>query len=154
MNDERSFTLIELLVVIAIIGILAGLISTGVEAARKRAYRAQAQAMISTLEMAISMYKTDTGAFPPEDASTTTSKALAYKLSRGYTDTETTANIPSGWSGPYMEFKPSELSGGSAVDPWGRTYNYDVSPITGNTGTYNLWSEGPTTNSGDEVVNW
>lgn len=157
MGNKRSFTLIELLVVLAIIGILAGLLSAGAEAARSRAYRAQAETMISTLEMAIGMYETDMGVFPADDgAGATTCAALVTALS------DPTGQLPA-WRGPYINFRSSELSApvnGSLLDPWGRTYRYDSSSPPNNTATYDLWSEGRTQDPAfppadpDDITNW
>ena len=153
MNKKKGFTLIELLVVIAIIGMLLALLSPAARASRRKAQVSKAQAMVASLQLAISMYEADTGNFPPDDgAAATTCKVLIDKLTTGKTGSETTA--PTGWNGPYVEFKASDLSSGSVIDPWGHAYIYIANNGTGDTSlptrhpnTYDLQT------SGSEVTN-
>lgn len=157
MSRKKGFTLIELLVVITIIGMLLALLSPAARASRRKAQVSKAQAMVASLQLAISMYETDTGNFPSDDGvDATTCQALVSAL--------TTAPTPIGsWKGPYIEFKTDELSSGSVLDPWGASYCY-VTEANAATDTrlisvyptvkraYYLWSEG----SGDskKITNW
>ena len=61
---RRGFTLVEMLVVIAIIGILAGLLTPAVQAARKNAIRRQCQSQINNLALACESFKADLGFYP------------------------------------------------------------------------------------------
>jgi len=99
IRKKKGFTLIELLVVISIIGILLALLSPAARASRRKAQVSKAQAMVASLQLAISMYEADTGNFPPDDGvAATTCKALVDKLTTGMTGSETTT--PTGWKGP------------------------------------------------------
>ena len=59
-----AFTLVELLVTIAIIGVLVGLLLPVVQAAREAARRAQCQAHLKQLGVALANYEGSRGAFP------------------------------------------------------------------------------------------
>lgn len=162
IRKKKGFTLIELLVVIAIIGMLLALLSPAARASRRKAQVSKAQAMVASLQLAISMYEADTGNFPPDDgASSTTCKALTDKLTTGMTGSEVTP--PTGWKGPYIEFKTDELSSGSILDPWGASYCYITQAnAAANTylasitslpfRAYYLWSEGSP--DGKKITNW
>ena len=65
LGDGRpGFTLIELLVVIAIIVLLAGLVLTGVMAARESARTTQCLSNLRQLGLAVIQYRDQTGAYP------------------------------------------------------------------------------------------
>lgn len=61
---KRGFTLIELLVVIAIIGILASIISVGLNDARQSARDAKRISDIKNIQLALALYYHDNGRFP------------------------------------------------------------------------------------------
>jgi prepilin-type N-terminal cleavage/methylation domain-containing protein/prepilin-type processing-associated H-X9-DG protein len=64
--DRRgAFTLLELLTVIAIIAILASLLLPGLAAAKKRALSAKCKSNMRHINLAIAMYVTDSGFYPP-----------------------------------------------------------------------------------------
>src|SRR6476659_751184 len=56
-RKRRAFTLVELLVVIAIIGILVALLLPAIQAAREAARRAQCQANIHNIALAVLNYE-------------------------------------------------------------------------------------------------
>jgi general secretion pathway protein G len=145
---REGFTLVELLVVIAILGILAGLVTAGAQAARRRAAVTKAKTSIAAMETAVAMYNGDMGEYPP-----TGNAAMVQALD------EDPNNVD--WAGPYMEFKKDDVKDGEAVDPWGHAYQY-VSVNGGapqhRTRSFDLYSWGPNGaddgGAGDDLVNW
>ncbi len=145
----QALTLIELLAVMVIILIIAGMFVGVSGPASKSAKKRKAEVMISALEVAIGMYKADTGLYPPSDTADgigTTAKLNDY-LSTGGTNSGVTP--ATGWSGPYMEFKQGDISqtNWTIIDPWGNSYLYDPKTTTHtpthNTASFDLWSTGP-----------
>jgi general secretion pathway protein G len=142
---NKGFTLIELLVVIAIIAILAGMVVSGAQQARKRGAVTKAKAQMSSVEIAISMYETDMGSYPGTDA-----KTLVAALTEDPGDVD--------WSGPYLQIKKDELNeNGEYTDAWGNAFVY-VNPGKNNISFYDLYSKGPNgTGDGedkDDIRNW
>jgi general secretion pathway protein G len=147
-----GFTLMELLTVIAVISILMGMILTGGEKAKLKAKVYKTQAMISSIDTAVSMYHTDFGAYPPSGNQNLVN-LLANSGVYG-------AN-PS-WNGPYMSFKSDDLSGSIAsgnatvTDAWGNDlyYNLEASPPP----DYKIWSRGPDQGNDngldDDIISW
>ncbi|MBN1794578.1 MAG: type II secretion system protein GspG [Candidatus Omnitrophica bacterium] len=142
---HKGFTLIELLVVMAIIAVLAGLVSSAAQVARKRGTITKAKAAIAALETSLSMYEVDIGDFPEGDI----------------VDVVTSLSDPTGsveWNGPYMKFTRDELSSdGEYLDPWGNPYVYTY-PGKENVFSYDLYSRGPNGkgdgNDSDDITNW
>ncbi len=66
MHKRSAFTLVELLVVVAIIGILATLITQAAVAARQYVKVARIKIEMHQVEMALEMYKTKYGEYPPD----------------------------------------------------------------------------------------
>jgi general secretion pathway protein G len=114
-SRSAGFTLLELLIVIAVISILSAIITINLINATNRAKRSQTKVFIGKLELAISMYRIDTGTYPPdEEGSASLRRALDPD------EDDPIRNIP-GWKGPYLEFKDREVnSTGQLVDPWHR----------------------------------
>ena len=142
---RKGFTLIELLVVIAIITILAGMVVSGAQQARKRGAMTKAKAQIATIETAISMYETDIGLYPE-----TGNKNLVSALTEDPDDLD--------WSGPYMKIKEKEINEeGEYMDAWGNAFVY-VNPGVHNEYSYDIYSPGPDgqgDGSGrDDITNW
>jgi prepilin-type N-terminal cleavage/methylation domain-containing protein/prepilin-type processing-associated H-X9-DG protein len=68
MSERRKgFTLIELLVVIAIIGILAAMLFPVFARARESARKTQCLSNVKNIAMAVQMYLSDYGRFPPSE---------------------------------------------------------------------------------------
>ncbi|MBU1853506.1 MAG: type II secretion system protein GspG [Candidatus Omnitrophica bacterium] len=142
---KNGFTLIELLVVIAIITILAGMVVSGAQQARKRGAVTKTKAQLATIETAISMYESDLGVFPQSG-----SKNLVSALKNDPGDLD--------WNGPYMNIKEKELNeNGEYVDAWGNAFVY-VNPGMHNEYFYDLYSLGPNGKGDgsekDDVNNW
>ena len=138
----QAFTMIELLAVLAIIGILASIISRGGVSIRQQAYRKQAAATISALEVSIEMYESDVGTYPTDD--------LGLDCDAMYND------LITGGHGPYIELNDDQVSAGQVIDPWGNAFRYDCLTPVHNTTAYDLWSCGPDGKNGnsDDVKNW
>ena len=141
----KGFTLIELLVVIAIITILAGMVVSGAQQARKRGAITKTKAQLATIETAISMYEADMGVYPES-----TNKNLVSAFTEDPGDLD--------WSGPYMKIKENELNeDGEYLDAWGNPFVY-VNPGIHNEYSYDLYSLGPDGKGDgserDDVRNW
>lgn len=61
---QKGFTLIEMLVVLTIISILAGLVLTGMEAARKTGRDGKRRTDLEQIRSALEMCRADTGSYP------------------------------------------------------------------------------------------
>ena len=68
--NRQGFTLIELLVVIAVIGILASVVMASLNSARVKARDARRKADMQQLTLAIQLYYSDFGVFPPSSGAT------------------------------------------------------------------------------------
>jgi len=151
MKERTGFTLIELLIVVAVVAILAGLMTVNFLQATQRAKRAATESFIAQLEMAISMYKVDTGRYPPDDDGWSGSSSLREALENGF-------DYDEGWKGPYMKFKDKEVNNrGELLDLWHKgksdtvhvyvyKANTDLNPLTTppfhNTSSYDIYSRG------------
>ncbi len=150
----RGFTLVEMLGVLFIIATLMGILLPVIAKVRTKAKIAKAQSEIESLSIALRMYESDLGKFPPN----TNTSADALYVYLGTPRISSALNIT---VGPYMEFKSSELGTGNVyVDPWKRSYVYvsrDGSPAAShNAYSFDLHSVGPDGVSGnaDDVQNW
>jgi general secretion pathway protein G len=142
---SKGFTLIELLVVIAIITILAGMVVSGAQQARKRGAVTKTKSQIATIETAIGMYEADIGVYP-ESGNINMVKALSD-------DTDDTD-----WNGPYMKIRENELNeNGEYLDAWGGAFVY-TNPGVHNKYSYDLYSSGPDGKGDgterDDITNW
>jgi general secretion pathway protein G len=100
---QAGITLIEMLVVVTIIALFVGLVGVNVLKKGDDARRVAAKAEIQNLMNALTLYKLDTGTFPPT--------ALGLNALRVRPD-----NVPN-WAGPY-------LAKDVPLDPWGRPFLY------------------------------
>jgi general secretion pathway protein G len=102
-RQQAGITLIEMLVVVTIIALFVGLVGVNVLKKGDDARRVAAKAEIQNLMNALTLYKLDTGTFPPT--------ALGLNALRVRPD-----NVPN-WAGPY-------LAKDVPLDPWGRPFLY------------------------------
>lgn len=126
---HRGFTLMELVVVMAIIAILAGLSMAALRRARIKAHEAKAKSMIASLQIALSMYETDYGAYPQSaKGGADQVNGNSRNTGPGYYNLVKALSVTTG-GGPYMEFKKDDLDESDPdrpvlLDPWGRAYVY------------------------------
>lgn len=103
---KKGFTLIELLVVIAIIGILAGIVLTSLDTARKKGRDARRIADINQLKLALELYYDSNSQYPTSPLSASTLVADGY-ISRIPTDPQST-------SGTTISYTYAGLQGATA----------------------------------------
>lgn len=181
---KKGFTLVEIISVMVIIMTLAGMVLVVSKGALNKAKKSKAEAMISALSVAISMYDADCGRYPnaqnftKKDEDDVSLITLANENLR-FALIETSsmilpANEGTNWKGPYIEFKAKDLAetGGTGyseiVDPWGHPYAYlstrnnPGGSFLHNTNSFDLWSAGldgvyginPVTGVTDDITNW
>jgi type II secretory pathway pseudopilin PulG len=150
----KSFTLAEMIVVIAIIVVLSALLLPAVQRARRHIRKERCRTMIAKIELALEMYRTDFGVYPPSgnnNANTTTTSWTVPVVVNLHGALTTLRR-----GGPYISFRPEEvdrtgLPPGQAriLDPWGRPYVFTSStrgqtnPPWHNTRTFDIYSFGP-----------
>jgi general secretion pathway protein G len=135
---RSDYTFIEIMVVVIIIAILAAIVMPKFAGRTEDARISATQSQLSIFQTALSAYNLDTGVYP------STSQGIKAMLHK-----PTTAPVPVNWKGPYLSTKkiPS--------DPWKHEYNYKC-PGTHNPESYDLWSNGPSGESGGkgDLCNW
>lgn len=121
MKKHLGFTLMEILTVITIIVILIGIGIPAYNSWRNRAQIAKAKAVIQQLEMALEMYKSDYGEYPPQGGdlnNPANNDTPGYYTLKHYLS-------------PYMTFKEEDMGtaiktydplGHVLLDPWGCYY--------------------------------
>jgi general secretion pathway protein G len=148
-----GFTLTELLVVIFIIGLLTGLILTGVMAFKRGSGVRNTQAMFTMIRAAIESYASDWGDFPPGAGGVEGSEDLYAALSSGK------------FEGPYLrgDYPPAADTDRNGrpelVDHWKRPISYAHyrsylgEPMADE---YRLVSTGldGKPGTGDDITNW
>lgn len=133
-TNNLGFTLIELMVVIVILGILAGLIVPRIMGRPEEAKQLKAKIQIESLEMALKLYKLDSGMYPSTEQGL---QALVEMPENGM--------VPQKWrKGGYLE------KGKLPKDPWGNDFIY-LSP--GVQGEYDIISYGADGEPGGEEKN-
>ena len=118
---DRGFTLIELLAVIVVIGILAGMLFSVLQQARKSARKKKCVAEIQEVVKAWKAYYGVYGSLPAYAEM----DAAAVDVLRGNNAGANPRNIK------FMDF-PEEASADGFRDPWGRRYRLEmnVAPLT------------------------
>jgi len=152
-GDQSGFTLLEMLVVIAIISMLAGLLMTGVTAARRKAAQRRTSLMLQRIATAVENYELDFGDYPDGCGDEVSGSLLYIAL--------TTQEM----NGPYLELQQSELADQDfdgvkeIVDVWGHPIRYthhkfyDGEPGRGKFRISSLGRDGrPDTR--DDLTNW
>jgi len=105
---HRGFTLIELLVAIGIVAILAGLLLTGVQSARRAVVVAKVAQEIRSFETAIASFHSEFGVYPPS------SITLHDTLAGWNADQTSKAKITSIW--PQFDFAKSRDFDGDGTE--------------------------------------
>ena len=143
---RRGFTLLEMLVVLTIILFLVTATLSASLKARKRAATSKVEATISSLEVALSMYETDFGDYPPGDG--VGCEDLVHLLS-GPIDNPL-------WKGPYIRFKEKELKNNELLDSWGNSYIYQYPQTVRNNVPFLIFSRGADEeeDTADDIGNW
>lgn len=149
---RRAFSLVELLVVIAIICILAALVLMISGYAHNQSARSLAKTQVASMSAALEGYKATYGDYPVG--------TIAAGSTASGDSTLLLTNLE-GVPGPsHMDFNKSILFvvGGrtNIIDPFGERYGYAYpgSPTRGGTNTFDLWSQGGSTNTNRWITSW
>ena len=133
-HRNGGFTFLEIMLVVVIIGILAAIVGPKLVGQTGKAKAGAAKAQISNFKLSLNQYEIAMGDFPSTDQGL---EALVAKPSGASGED---------WDGPYVDALEVPL------DPWHNPYNY---AYPGSKGLhYDLWSDGPTENKDDDIVNW
>src|SRR3990167_928973 len=116
-KKQFGFTMIEMIGVVFIIAVLIGILFPTINKVITKGKIARAQSEIEALSVALRMYESDLGNYPPGTASE--SDALHKYL--GTSRSSAALNIT---VGPYMEFKSKDLISNVYQDPWRNPYIY------------------------------
>jgi general secretion pathway protein G len=127
-TGRQGFTLIELMIVVIIIAALAAMVAPRLIDRSDEAKAKIAKGDLSSIDLALKLYRLDTGNYPGGDQGLDALMAATGK-------------------GPYLERKP--------IDPWGRKYLYRF-PGAHNKSSFDLFSSGKDGKEGteDDVTNW
>lgn len=124
----QGFTLIELMIVVIIIAALAAMVTPSLISRSDDAKEKIAQGDLHSLDLALKLFRLDTGAYP------TTEQGLD-------------ALMATSGKGPYLEKRP--------LDPWGHKYLYHC-PGTHRPTSFDIFSAGKDGKEGsnDDIANW
>ncbi len=153
-KNKSGFTLTELIVAMGIIAILAALLMPAAHRARQHVRKQRCKTMIASIEMALEMYRTDFGVYPPTGNRNGNTEATNWGA------TPPIVNLYGALTtdrrgGPYIGFRPEELrTAGSPprteiLDPWKNPYVFvsstggQINPPWHNTRTFDIYSRGP-----------
>jgi len=138
-----GFTLLEVLLVVGILALLAALVAPNLMRMGDEAKIKLAESQVGrsgNIATALKNYRFDVGVFPETDEGL----AALYEIPDSVDEEDEK------WKGPYLEGNPEDLR-----DPWNNEYNYR-SPGEFNEDGYDLWSNGPNSEEGDDddIKNW
>jgi general secretion pathway protein G len=108
---RTGFTLVELLVVIVVLAVLAAIVLPKFLGAGQRSKEAALKSDLKILRNAISLFLTDTGAYPAALADLAATSAPASGLDSAGSSKNITA---ADWNGPYIEELPNDPVSGAA----------------------------------------
>ncbi|KKR43653.1 hypothetical protein A2356_00890 [Candidatus Nomurabacteria bacterium RIFOXYB1_FULL_39_16] len=108
-NNKKGFTLIELLVVVAIIGLLASVVISSLNSARKKARDAQRKSDVHQLVIALELYYDAYGVYPTATGATAPGAAWANSADGSWTTLATALSpfLPSLAKDPLQTTNPS-----------------------------------------------
>ena len=145
---KRAFTLLEIMLVIVIILMLGAVVLKNISGQGDRARKQTTAIQLRSIGENLEMFKLDMGRFP------TTEEGLKALYSADSIQDEELAKK---WAGPYMgEDKGGDVETEFKIkDSWEHEFHY-ASPGEHNTKTYDLYSDGPDGQEGneDDIVNW
>ncbi|MEY3480690.1 MAG: Type secretion system protein [Verrucomicrobiota bacterium] len=118
------------------IAILAGITLAALGGAQGKGARDRAAGEVAALANAIERYKMQNDVYPPQENANPPALLIS--------------NVQM-----FMEVQPSSLSGKYLLDPYGNSYRYSTDR-TGqvNLATFDVWSDGPTPATNDDIGNW
>jgi general secretion pathway protein G len=110
-RGKRGFTLVELLVVIVILAVLAAIVLPKFMDSGKRSKEAALKGDLKLLRNAVTLFQTDTGAYPLTLADLAATSAPAKGLDTNGAQQDIPAST---WHGPYVQEIPNDpISSGS-----------------------------------------
>jgi len=148
---KHNFTLIEILVSVTIIAILAGMLIGGLNYASKRADTAKTQGQLEELQLALDAFKHDNGYYPPCTTATDVQFTLVSNVFSLQLDSATFSFEKRGGK-PYLEIQLTSTPE-TLLDSWEHAIHYRC-PGVHNPQGYDLWSDGPTSSTDDDLTNW
>lgn len=147
--SRRGFTLLEVLTVISVMVILASIVLPSLRTSRNRAFEAKTEAQLSSLALALKLYKADMGQYPD--------RLTAWVLVYG-TQGQGQASLGPRWKGPYIELKQGSdmSSGGDILDAWGQPFRYRRHDVLTDGRFFDLYSIGRDGQDGtdDDIKHW
>jgi len=145
--NKTGITLIEILVSMCIILFIAAFSLPALHRARNKAVIAKTKAIIDTIEAALSMYETDFGDYPENQAN---GSKILVEILQGPVESDR-------WNGPYIRFKKDQLDEyGNILDAWKMPIIYKYPQTDYDNIPFLLLSAGPDRKYGtkDDIGNW
>ncbi len=146
-GQNHGITLLEILLVMVIASILASLAVPMYRKARVRALIVKTEAVIGSLDAALSMYGTDFGDYPEFEGE---GSGILVEQLQGPVDSKY-------WKGPYMRFKLEDMDeNGNVLDAWKTPLSYKYPQDDYSNVPYVIISAGPDREFGtpDDIGNW